>query len=68
MRARTASASPASAAAISARLEPSRSARQALQEANGALVQTDARPLVPSNFRDVDEIMSAEAAKNAAKD
>jgi cytochrome c-type protein NapB len=31
------------------------------------VVQTDAKPLVPSEFRDVDEIMSAEAAKNAAK-
>jgi cytochrome c-type protein NapB len=27
------------------------------------VVQTDAKPLVPSDFRDVDELMSAEAAK-----
>ena len=27
------------------------------------VVQTDAKPLVPSDFRDIDEIMSAEAAK-----
>ena len=27
------------------------------------VVQTDAKPLVPSQFRDVDELMSAEAAK-----
>jgi cytochrome c-type protein NapB len=27
------------------------------------VVQTDAKPLVPSNFRDVDELMSVEAAK-----
>lgn len=31
------------------------------------VVQTDAKPLVPSTFRDVDELLSAEAAKNAAK-
>ena len=31
------------------------------------VVQTDARPLVPNNFQDVDEIIGAEAARNAAK-
>ena len=31
------------------------------------VVQTDAKPLVPSEFRDVDEIISAEAAKDAKK-
>jgi nitrate reductase (cytochrome), electron transfer subunit len=31
------------------------------------VVQTDAKPLVPSSFRDVDELMSIEATKNAAQ-
>lgn len=31
------------------------------------VVQTDAKPLVPSNFRDVDEVLSDEAAKAAGK-
>jgi cytochrome c-type protein NapB len=31
------------------------------------VVQTSARPLVPSRFRDVDEVMSDEAARNAVK-
>lgn len=31
------------------------------------VVQTDAKPLVRSDFRDVDEVISAEAARDAAK-